>query len=115
MSQEGIVDVITKALVDAEFRSQLLAEPEIALSGYDLTEEAAASLSTIEEDAFDEFVSEIEERVSKATPINMPRVLDGVAMEPEQMEQVQGAIREVVGSQSTGAFWVTTFVGMDSG
>lgn len=37
MSQETVVEVITKTLVDGEFRSQLFADPGTALSGYDLT------------------------------------------------------------------------------
>jgi hypothetical protein len=95
MSKESVVEVITKALVDADFRSQLLAEPEAALAGYDLTEEERASLSALEEDALDQFASEVEERVSKATPINIPRPTGMVALEPEQVAQVEGTVREV--------------------
>jgi hypothetical protein len=73
MSQETVIEVIRKALVDEKFRSQLFSDPGAALSGYDLTEEERASLSALEEEAFDAFASEIEERVSKAGPgLNLP-------------------------------------------
>jgi len=90
MSQETVVEVITKALVDAEFRSQLFADPGAALSGYDLTEEERASLSALQEDAFGAFASEIEERVSKATPIMLPYpVPDAEAIQFAQVEAIQ--------------------------
>ena len=83
MSQETVVEVITKVLVDAEFRSQLFAEPGAALSGYDLTEEERASLSALQEDAFDAFASEVEERVSKLMPIPIPMPVEQMGMDPD--------------------------------
>jgi hypothetical protein len=95
MSQETVVEVITKALVDTEFRSQLLAEPAAALSGYDLTEEERESLTALQEDAFDAFASEVEERVSKVTPITLP-----LPVPPEvnldQIADVEQSIQTIV-------------------
>ena len=65
MSQKVVEEVIGKAVVDAEFRSQLFSNPEAALSGYDLTEEERASLSALEADVFEAFAAEVEERISK--------------------------------------------------
>lgn len=81
MSQETVTKVITKALLDDEFRSQLFSDPDEALSGYDLTEEERASLSALQEDAFDAFASEIEERISRSTgglkvPLRPARVIE---------------------------------------
>jgi hypothetical protein len=66
MSQEVVAKVIARALGDVEFRSQLFSDPDEALSGYDLTEEQRASLNALEEETFDAFASEVEDRVSRA-------------------------------------------------
>ena len=65
MSAEQVKDIIGKAVVEADYRKLLFSQPEKALEGYDLTEEERASLLALEEDAFDAFASELEERVSK--------------------------------------------------
>ena len=65
MSQEVVVEVIIKALTDVEFRAKLFTTPDEALSDYDLTEEEKKGLSSLQEDAFDEFASVLGERISK--------------------------------------------------
>jgi hypothetical protein len=89
-SKESIVEVISKALVDAWLRTQLLAEAEVAPSGYELTEEERAALSTLEEDTPSHVAARVEERFSK----DIPRPLDGIGMEPGQMAQMEKAVRE---------------------
>jgi hypothetical protein len=106
MSRGSVAQVIAKALVDAEFRNRLLTEPDTALSGYDLTEEERDSLSALREDAFDDFASEVEERISKSSPFDPLRHYVGVQMESgsvaldqdwnEGIAELQGASDEQV-------------------
>ncbi len=65
MSKEVVSEVINKALTDLDYRSQLFADPKTALAGLDLTEQEQIELSGINREAFDEFVTELEQRESK--------------------------------------------------
>jgi hypothetical protein len=73
MSQDAVIDVIKKALMDTDFRDHLLKEPAAVLNGLDLTEEERQALSNIKKEAFDTFAGEVEQRVSKAgiSPISL--------------------------------------------
>jgi hypothetical protein len=66
MSQEQLIEVVGRAVVDAEFRASLVSEPESAVKEYDLTEEELASLKNIKPEVFGSIGSELEERVSRA-------------------------------------------------
>jgi hypothetical protein len=66
VSDDAVQEVIKKAVADVEFRSRLFSDSETALSGYDLTEEERASLSALDEGAFDALAAEVEERISRA-------------------------------------------------
>jgi len=72
MSQEAVIDVISKAVGDPEFRGLLFSDPETTLADYDLTAEEHESLSALEEEAFDAFASELEDRISKFAPPYVP-------------------------------------------
>ena len=72
MSQQTVAEVIARALLDARFRSQLVVDPDAALSGYDLTEEERAKLGDLDENALEALASEIEERLSKILPVPIP-------------------------------------------
>jgi hypothetical protein len=72
MSQESVIDVISKAVGDTEFRGLLFSDPVTALTDYDLTAEERESLSALEEEAFDAFASELEDRISKFAPPYTP-------------------------------------------
>ena len=67
MSQDTVIEVLTKALVDTGFRDRLFAEPDTVLSGYDLTEEETEALSGMKRETFDALATEIERRISKET------------------------------------------------
>lgn len=56
-------EIIRKAIDDQEFRSNLLSNPESALSGYDLTDEERETLSNLEEGFFD--AEGLEDRISR--------------------------------------------------
>lgn len=66
MSEEQLIEVVGRAVVDAEFRALLISEPESAVKEYDLTEDELASLKNIKPEVFESIGSELEERVSRA-------------------------------------------------
>ena len=66
MSQDGIKQVIGRAVVDAEFKNLLFSNSAEALKGFDLTAEEAAGLRKIPQADFDKLLSDVETRVSKA-------------------------------------------------
>jgi len=72
MSKEAVVNIVVKALAYAEFRKRLFSEPDAVVSGYGLTEEEMASLIGVGESAFEALASEIEERISRVTPLPVP-------------------------------------------
>ena len=70
MSQDGVKQVIGRAVADAEFKNLLFGNPAEALRGFDLTNEEAAGLKKIGRSDFDKLLSDVETRVSKAGIIN---------------------------------------------
>ncbi len=106
MSLEAVSDVIARALLDAEFRGQLFAEPAAALAQYDLTEEERTALGKMKPEALDAFSSQLEERISKVTPINLPYTPDGGQPEPIPTDLTQMVSREI-GSMLMGGRGVT--------
>ena len=60
-----ITEVLGRAMSDAAFRTQLLAAPEQALAGYDLTDEQRTALSGLTAEGFDAFAADLEQRLSK--------------------------------------------------
>jgi hypothetical protein len=66
MSQDGIKQVIGRAVVDAEFRNLLFSNSAEALRGFDLTPEEAAGFKKMPRADFDKLLSDVETRVSKA-------------------------------------------------
>jgi len=72
MSEKVVIDVVARALADAEFRELLFADSAAALSGYELTETERDLLHDLREDAFDTLAAEIEERISRVTPLPIP-------------------------------------------
>jgi hypothetical protein len=68
MSQETVEAIIGKAVLDAEFREALLANPDEALAGYDLTEEELAGLKELDAESLNAMAGSLDERVSKFAP-----------------------------------------------
>ena len=60
MSQQTVESILTRAMSDAAFADSLFANPEKALSGFDLTAEEIANLKAMSRAEF--------EKYSKATP-----------------------------------------------
>lgn len=53
MSQRELEAVISRAIVDQEFRVELFSNPAAALAGYDLTEAETAALRTVDAESLD--------------------------------------------------------------
>ena len=66
MSKEAVESVIGKAILDAEFRKALFADPEKALAGYDLTETEKAQLKGLPSETLDAMSHTLDARASKA-------------------------------------------------
>ena len=75
MSLETVKEIIGKAVIDIEFRTLLDSDPDKALQGYELTGEERASLEGLKADKFDTVASELGERVSRASMLN---IFDGL-------------------------------------
>jgi hypothetical protein len=65
MSKEAVESVIGKAVLDAAFRKLLLADPEKALAGFDLTDTEKAGLKSIDSETLDSLGSTLDTRSSK--------------------------------------------------
>jgi hypothetical protein len=63
--------VIGKAVADSRFREELFANPDQALSGFELTEEEIAALKNIDAETMESFAGTLDERISKAFAIGI--------------------------------------------
>jgi hypothetical protein len=66
MSREHLTTIVSRALTDADYRKLLLADPDAALEGYDLSESETNMIRSLNADAFDELTMDLEERQSKS-------------------------------------------------
>jgi len=66
MSTENVQSIIGRAIVETEYRTLLFSDPGKALEGYDLTEEEAQSLKSLDKERFDEVANQVEDRISKS-------------------------------------------------
>ena len=65
MSKENVEAIIGKAIMDAAFRQALLADPEKALAGYDLTVDEKAALRTLDSETLTSMGNSLDARISK--------------------------------------------------
>ena len=65
MSKEGVESVIGKAILDVEFRKLLMAEPEKALAGFDLSEAEKAGIRSLDSETLDTLGNTLDARSSK--------------------------------------------------
>ncbi len=66
MSKEAVQTVIGRAVTDAAFRQVLFAEPEKALTGYDLSRDEIAALQALDAEEMAAFAGSLEARISKS-------------------------------------------------
>lgn len=65
MSQQAVESVIGKVVMDAEFRQELLANPDQALAAFDLTETEKAGLKSMDNETMDALAATLDSRTSK--------------------------------------------------
>jgi hypothetical protein len=65
MSIEAVESVIGKAILDAEFRTQLFAEPDKVLARFDLTDAEKAQLKSVNRETLNVLGSALDPRISK--------------------------------------------------
>lgn len=66
MSREALTTIVSRALTDTDYRSQLLKDPDAALKEYELSEAEEKMLRNLNADAFDELTMDLESRQSKS-------------------------------------------------
>lgn len=69
MSKEAFEAVIGKVLLDAEFCSTLLADPDRALAGFELTEEEKSVLKSIDYESIDAMSHILRPRIRKISSV----------------------------------------------
>jgi len=62
MSTEAIESVLGKILLEVEFRLALLADPDQALAGFDLTESEKAELKSMDAETMDVLANTLDSR-----------------------------------------------------
>jgi hypothetical protein len=71
MSDTAVRKVIGQAIGDMDYRDLLFSNPDKALEGLELTAEEITILKGFKRDKFDESVSEMEDRISRAGALNL--------------------------------------------
>lgn len=66
MSTETMKIIISRAVIDKDFRELLLGKTADALSGYDITEEERHLLENIDPGKFDALAGELDIRISRS-------------------------------------------------
>ena len=66
MSTEVVKQIIERAIVDLDFRQLLFADPEMAMTDYDLTTEEVDLLKALSLDHLESFAGDLEDRISRA-------------------------------------------------
>jgi hypothetical protein len=65
MSLEAVQQIIGRAVVDAEFRQQLIDNAREACAAYELTEEELAALEALDSESLKNFAGTLDARISK--------------------------------------------------
>jgi hypothetical protein len=66
MTLQAVHAVIVRAVQEEKFRKELFANPEEALSGYDLSETESAALKSLDAETLDSVAGPVDERLSKS-------------------------------------------------
>lgn len=65
MSRTAVEQVIARAMVEADFRQQLIDNARVACTEYDLTEEELAALDALDTESLKAFAGTLDVRISK--------------------------------------------------
>jgi hypothetical protein len=81
MSHKAVEEIISRAVVDTQFREQLFSAPDEALAGHDLTEDEKTALRTMSREKFDSSLGQLEE-LAVGGIIAVSQQTEGVAANP---------------------------------
>lgn len=65
MSEDSIKNILSRAVLEEEFRKILLADPTKALAGYELAEEEKAIFQNLSPEEFEGLLTKLDERISR--------------------------------------------------
>jgi hypothetical protein len=71
MSREALETVIGRAVIDAEFRLALFADPDAALADFELTAGEATAIKMLDAESLDAFAKSVGSRVIKKLQANL--------------------------------------------
>jgi uncharacterized protein YjbI with pentapeptide repeats len=102
MSIEGTRKVVSRAVLEEDFRRKLFSDPDAALQGYDLTEDEKSALRSIPAETIDNFANNLEERISLSL-VSFGAELFGPSAQGAELfgPEAQGA--ELLGPEAQGA------------
>jgi hypothetical protein len=70
MSRKALEAIIGRAVIDAEFRLALFADPDAALADFELTAGEAAAIKMLDAESLDAFAKSVGSRVIKKLQAN---------------------------------------------
>ena len=86
MSAEESRKVVSRAVMDEDFRKTLFSDPDKALTGYDLTPNEITALRSIPAETIDDFANNLDERISRSFLAMGLEAMDFEAMDSEAMD-----------------------------
>ena len=102
MSAEESRKVVSRAVMEEDFRNQLFSDPDKALVGYDLTPDEINALRSIPAETIDEFANNLDERISMSLLYFGADAMGGEAMGGEAMgSEARGF--EAMGGEAMGS------------
>src|SRR3990172_2459440 len=102
MSVQDTRKVVSRAVMDEEFRRTLFSDPDTALTGYDLTPDEVQALRSIPAETMDDFANHLEERISMSV-IAFGAAAFGSQAEGSTAHGAHAAGSSAMGSQAEGA------------
>jgi hypothetical protein len=102
MSIDGTRKVVSRAVLEEDFRRKLFSDPDAALQGYDLTDDEKSALRSIPAETIDNFANNLEERISLSL-VSFGAELFGPSAQGAELfgPEAQGA--ELLGPEAQGA------------
>ena len=77
MSKQAVQNIIERAAIDTNFRSQLLNHPDEVLAGVDLTDAESAQLRGLTSDSLDSLAIDLKHRHNRGEPPGTTDVPNG--------------------------------------
>ena len=102
MSVQDTRKVVSRAVMDEEYRRTLFSDPDTALAGYDLTPDEVQALRSIPAETMDDFANHLEERISMSV-ISFGAEAFGAQAEGSTAHGAHAAGSSAMGAQAEGS------------